>query len=127
MQHDVTFDEEAGWVRVVTRGEATLQGFSAMREAIYSHPGWYPGCKLFLDHRELDVENFSTGDIRTMVGQGVAAQKAHGGGAGKAAVIMSSKLGFGLARMWQQTLETQAPGDVQVFTDIDDAAAWLSD
>jgi hypothetical protein len=105
-------------------GELQLDVLQRALEAVYQSEHFDPDGDVLWDVREADLSSFSSSDVRQVAD--FVEQHWGGSGSSRAALVVSGDLDFGLARMYEQLLESRRSGEVRVFRDLDDAVDWLS-
>jgi hypothetical protein len=123
MEYEISFDSDAEIAIVRTSGAASLEGFSAYLRALVSDPRWRRGMDVLSDHTALDAGNLTAADIEALVA--VHYPYAHAIGPGLCAIVCGSSLKFGLARMFDAHASLQLPFRSRIFTNVDEAVAWL--
>jgi hypothetical protein len=92
---------------------------------ITAHPNWSPKFSVLLDLQQLDTEHLETSEIRGISDMFKAFRKLLGTGC--CAVVISSTLGYGLARMWQAMTEDDIRIAIRVFPSLSEAQSWIRD
>ncbi len=123
MKYEITCNDDFFEVR--TFGDAELQGFFALTEAVLTHEKWYPGCGLLLNHADLNAAPLTSEDIRTIGTIGTKYQDQLQ--STKVALLANRDLEFGLGRMWQVFSAKEREGYRKVFRSRDEAIAWLKE
>ena len=118
-----TIDKEARLVRFKGHGLLTddemVAGVAAMRE----DPDLEPDMNSLSDMRDIEVGFTTKGVMETI---GVMARSSDRRSAAKAAIVASSDIAFGMARMFQaqSDIKGQDPA-FRIFRDMDEACEWL--
>ena len=123
MEWTVEREREAGFVRVVTSGEFTVDGHRGMIEDIITRPFWRPGTDVLFDHRQLDM---SRANFRAM--EQASESHMHNGdriGDGKAAIVVRSQVDYGSARQFEMLTENHVNARLRVFMDAGEAERWI--
>lgn len=98
----------------VLTDEDLLQDQNAMRNA----PEYKPEYRQLIDARGVERAEISTEVIRDLARASPGAPEA------RRAFVVASDLAYGLARMFE-IQRTDAPEEVRVFRDVNEARAWL--
>lgn len=121
MEHEIIFGPE--WVEVRTHGKANLKGFRAFSEAVAADRRWQPGMNLLIDHSRLDVSSLATDDVSQL---GQQANRDHPLiTCRRCAFYVPLPIQYGIGRMWQQWRKSPAENRVMMFSDRQEAEAWL--
>ena len=119
MPHDYTIDEAENILYLTSTGTAELDGINALMERIAADPRVGRATRVLVDARELEL------DLPTAQLEKIAEWHASELGAARtSAVIIQPGLGYGQARMLSAMSERRG-ARLAVFTDYDDALAWL--
>jgi hypothetical protein len=94
-----------------------------MLSDMYERPDFRPQQDALWDMRDAILTEFSTEEVRQIAAL-VAANWGHTSSS-RAAMVVSRKVDFGMVRMYEMQLTPDTEGRTQVFTDIDEAWAWL--
>jgi len=70
------------------------------------------------------IENSSTDQIQKIVAY--FSWKREKYGSMKTALVVSNKIHYGIARMYEQSLEAASTSEIMVFKDLDSAIKWIS-
>jgi len=105
---------------VLSRAWDVLSGADLSRHArtLASDPGFKPDFNQLCDFRDVTEVRADAAAIREL-----AALNPFGAGA-RRALVVSSDVVFGMARMYQILTET-SPDEFEVFRDLDEALKWL--
>ena len=99
---------------------ADLIGFF---ETLYRTPDFDLGMRALWDLREADFSALLPSDIRSIMD--CVGKRWGKDGSGRAAIVTSRDLDYGMSRMFQIMLEGETTSKVSVFKDISDAQVWL--
>lgn len=123
VQYEFQFSEDGKRVTVRTSGPVTVDDAQAYFKDLFFDPRWHDRIDTLADHRQLDPGGLSQEDLRALAGmiRAMAPQV----GSGRLAMVVSTPLAFGLARMWVALTEPHADGESRVFYDFDEASDWL--
>ena len=106
-------------------GTIDVDQIKEMLSALYNSPDYDPNMNALWDLRAADFTSVTTEQITSLTGM---VEKYWGkGGQGKAALIVSRDLDYGLSRMYEMLLSGSSPDKVMVFRDYDEAENWLRD
>jgi hypothetical protein len=104
-------------------GSPTLEDILEALQAIYALPDYRADANVLWDLREAELEGFSKGAVHYLanfVGKNWVKQETT-----RAALVVARDVDYGLARMYEQLLQTQNVGQVMIFRDVDEAMDWL--
>lgn len=114
--------DEGACIRIHTvSGAMTFEELSAMLEALYADPQLSSYHNALWDLRGATLTGFSSSEVRRIADL----VQGHWSGA-KAALVVGSDAGYGMARMYEMHLASAAPGEVRVFRDLEEAHAWVT-
>lgn len=124
MRYEIEWNGGPQHVTVRTFGTATLAGSLEYARDVITDPRLPPRPLILLDHRALDGAATTHDDIRAMVEFVVRHEPelAHG----RCAIVVAMPLAYGLVRMWQLAAGERTTFRVELFDEIDAAAAWLA-
>ena len=111
-------------IHVKSRGLATLEGLRRFTGWLISLPGFRPGLNLLVDHRDADFSEFSSGDARSRVEDAVILNEKFGDA--RIAIVVGSVADYGIHRMMELLAGDRYTFETQIFTDVDEAHAWLA-
>jgi len=120
----VSFDIQASRNRVAFRGSSDATASDAIRvlPEVFRHVDFRPGMALVWDFRKMR-RTWTVDEIRLLTGYLVAHVEERG--PGKAAVLVSRDVDYGMARV-AQAFTGDIPRPLEVFRDPDAAEAWLA-
>jgi hypothetical protein len=90
--------------------------------ALRNHPAYVPGIDELVDFTKTSVKDLSQSEIELIREYMVAAPEQHGC---KSAIIVNTKVEYGLTRMMGLTLDTDVPADRFVCYSVREALEWL--
>ena len=125
MEMSTQFNEEENLRIHKVEGPIDVDQLKEMLSALYESPGYDPDMNALWDLRTADftsVKNEQIASLTGMVEKYWAKE-----GQGKAALIVTRDLDFGLSRMYEMLLSGSSPDKVMVFRDYDEAEKWLRD
>jgi hypothetical protein len=117
-----TIDETAGLATLTYAGTPTDKEFREAMLAIFADARYRPGFSFVADRRSVEapttdyvrrVTDFMNGHRTEMAGS-------------RWATVVASLAGYGMARMGQVFAHGH-PAELGIFTDLDEAVAWLVD
>jgi len=123
VQYEVSQHTEPDHFEIKTKGKAEVSVFNSFLTETFDHPNWSPGSSLLLDHRELILSSFNTGEVRSVSRFVLKHTEKIGGG--KWAFVISGNFAYGMARMWQIITEEKAPMEINIFKNREKALEWL--
>jgi hypothetical protein len=105
-------------------GVAEVKGYEEFLQTLASSQEYGPEVKVLMDITALDVSSLTAADLEELASLRVrfsSERKA------RAAMVVGhgSPLRFGLGRMFEGFLASQAEFEVKVFEDLDQAMVWL--
>lgn len=114
-------DDKTGIVYTTIRGRvSTREVIETLAQTIAS-PNFRPGLNGLADMRESHYDLVSN-DVRQIAA--LMAEQNQAIGPSKTAIVVSSKLAYGMARMYQAFAQDSSI-ETQIFDDIDEAKHWL--
>jgi hypothetical protein len=119
MPHEYTVDEAENLLYLTSTGIAELAGIGELMRRIADDARVTPATRVLVDARGLEL------DLPTSELEQIAEWHASDLGAARtSAVVIRPGLGYGLARMLGALAESRG-AKLAVFTDYEDALAWL--
>lgn len=118
MPADYQIDTSLGVVFSKAWGVLTDEDLLAHREALSRDPDFSPSHSQIYDFSGVTKFEVTPNVVRALGGRSIFSQGS------REALVMSSDLGYGFARMFQ-TLSTNTQRNVMVFQDIAEAYNWL--
>ena len=125
MRFEVEVDEELNCLRVRASGKVDAAGVRASTLGVVEHPRWRTGMGVLADYRAVDGVHLRTSEIRELAE--LMRPFAERLGEGPLALVLGSRVMFGLARMWTAYASIRFAMKVQVFHEVDAAGAWLAE
>ncbi len=125
MTFETTIDE-ANQIRITTiTGKITIDEIISKLKEIYGDAGLYDLPRSLWDAREAEISDISTSQIKNLAdfvsgNWGMEGNK-------KTALVAVKDFLFGLARMYEKSIEFKTPSIVRVFHDYDEALTWLKE
>jgi hypothetical protein len=120
---DTTIDPATGFRTHVLSGVVTQEEIEEGLAKAYARPDFRPEADILCDIRDADLRGMSRDVIRDIVGFVSARRSDYP--QSRTAVVVGRDLDFGLARMYEQLIESVYPANVTVFRDLDEAQGWL--
>jgi hypothetical protein len=114
-------DKEKDIVYRTVIGIVTMEELLESIENILNHPDFHPGMKSLTDLRQA-VHHTDSEDIQKIATLFIQNIKKIKGG--KAAVVVSQKISFGMMRILQNFTEG-IPFDIEIFYELEKAKEWL--
>jgi hypothetical protein len=105
-------------------GRLQLEELRNALKAVYEGEDFDPGKDVLWDLQDADLTAFSSADIKHI--SGLVKQHWGKSSSSRAALVVSRDVDFGLARMYEQLLDTGSTGVVRVFRDYEKAIDWLT-
>jgi hypothetical protein len=118
-------DSSAGLRHHKVTGVLSTAELRQTLDEVYARPDFSPEYNAVWDLREADVSAFTTQDINALA----EFVSEHWGGpnAPRAALVVATDFDFGLARMYEASVSDDRLRQVQVFRDMAEAVAWVSE
>jgi hypothetical protein len=124
MEHRIEFDPNARILVGTISGTATLEGFRDYNDALAEHPNLSQCIGIISDGRSLDMSNFPSSDLRSMLGDALTHKEEWRGKA--RAFVASRDLEYGLARMYHLLGEERLTYRTHVCYTLEEARAWIA-
>jgi hypothetical protein len=107
-----------------TSGVGTVEGYEAMMRALTSDPQFRPGVDVIVDHTNVDISMVTAAEIERVAGLRV---QFLGAMASRAASVVgpNSPARYGLGRMFEAHVASQAGTEIELFQTLEEAIAWL--
>jgi hypothetical protein len=115
-------DEDAALVTVRVEGVLTLEGARQALMNLYAQPSYRSPMVDLWDLRDAEIDS-GPGDVQRFV-QFIQTNRGEHG-SDRTALVVGRPADFGISRMYQALAENTLPFPVQVFTQLDEAYAWL--
>jgi hypothetical protein len=122
MEFNVQYHD--GFFEVKTFGDAEVEKFRDILEALVTHEKWRPGMSFLINHTDLNSESLTSNDMRNIAN--LNAQYSSKIGKSKCAHLVARDMEFGMARMWESLVEDKWDVTEELFKSRDEAIAWLS-
>ena len=107
-----------------TSGDAVVETFGDLLDAMLDHDEWQPGARWMHDHTDLNAAPLTVEGIQRIAD--LCAERRTRLGAGKCAIVLTADLEYGLGRMWAAHVESKWDVVTRIFRARDEARAWLS-
>ncbi|MGA7828205.1 MAG: hypothetical protein WCA04_11120 [Geobacteraceae bacterium] len=125
MEYRIGIHHDGGYIEVSAQGRASNQGFLAFINELLEPDMMKLNYNLLVDFSLLDTSALGSDDIRTIVSflelrKDTLRPK-------KNALVATSSVTFGFARMYQLLSEGVLPMNIQVFNSREQALEWLQD
>ncbi len=118
-------DAERRLITHVVSGNLIMAEVQQAFENGLAHPDFRPGMNVVWDFRECSFARLKTDDIRSQADH-IRRQTEDRETAYKAAVLVSTDVGYGMSRMFDAYADGM-PCQVRVFRDADEAHRWLAE
>ncbi|MGD0167394.1 MAG: hypothetical protein ABSC51_08905 [Gaiellaceae bacterium] len=107
-----------------TFGVGTVESYRALMRALTSDPQFRPGIDVIIDHTKVDISALTAAEIEQIASlrvqfMGATARRAVG------VVGPNSPMRYGLGRMFEAHVASQAGTKVELFKTLEEAMAWL--
>lgn len=121
----ISYRIDAGRSLVLTAASGTLtdEDVLALKERLARDPAFSPDMKELSDCRGIERLDVTPAGIRAMVEQDES--DSDGAATHKLALVLSTDVAYGMARIYQSLSEVHDNENVGVFRDLDEAKAWL--
>ena len=123
MQYSIEMLAGRRLIIVSTSGEATLAGIKSYIDELVNPPYSEVDYNVLIDLRELNMASLTSTDVRRIVD--IVAANRNIVLPVKQALVVSTKLSFGLSRMYELLAIENDPQTTQVFYSYDEAMDWL--
>jgi hypothetical protein len=100
-------------------GILTERDMTEYRRALSCDPDFVPNYKQIFDLRGVTDSELTSTDLRERAANNVS------GGGSRRALVASSDLVFGMARMYQLLAADENTDEIRVFRDMSDAVRWV--
>ena len=117
----ITYRFEGGFLFTTIEGETGYDDVKSYLDALMEDPGFRPGMPGLIDCRRVE-SRFSIGDLRRTAADSKKRWQLQV--PGRAAVLASSNLVYGLLRMYE-VFNEGSPSEIRVFRKPEEAMAWL--
>lgn len=115
-------DETAALVTVRVHGALTLEAARQTMMELYAEPSYRSPIVDLWDLRDAEIDS-GPGDVQRFVQFMQLRRGEHG--SDRTALVVARGADFGISRMYQTLAEATLPISVNVFTQLEDAYAWL--
>lgn len=123
MEWIIDFHPQQEYFEVVVTGEFDVDEHVRMVEEVLSHADWAPGRSVLFDRRRNDFNKAAYEEMRRSAS--VHGERDEAIGPGRAAIVMTPGAAYGLGRQFELLSESNVSATIRIFTDIDEARAWL--
>jgi hypothetical protein len=124
MPTDTRIDRSRGLRTHRVTGELSLEAVLRTLGDVYADPEHDPDMDVLWDLREARVRRFSTRDVEDL--RDFVSRHWGTGGRGRAALVVSNDLQYGMSRMYEMLSQGTTRGQIRVFRDMREARNWLS-
>lgn len=115
-----TIDAERGRVLIEAEGALTFTDLKAVQMGMHAHPDYRPHFDLLSDLRRASTNELSADQLRALIANSALSQA----GGARRVIVVSGGVDFGMAGMFQALAEA-SDQHAAIFTDLDEARAWL--
>ncbi len=122
MNHEITIDRDRSVAFVRLQGAISLEGLERYLADLHGQPDWHPRVAVLADVRSIELRLFRADDLRSFA-ESYTKQSPNEPGV-RSAVLTSSKLTYGLARMWQALVHSELR-DLKICATVAEAEEWL--
>jgi hypothetical protein len=112
-------DKERRIVMTSASGPLTLADALSHQQRLVSDPDFDPTFSQLMDLSHITAVDVNAADIRILAQANVFAPTSH------RAILITSDVGFGLARMFEVLRESAGEPGIEVFRDLDKALDWV--
>ena len=123
MEFNIVIDTTDNYAKVITSGHIDVSGIAGTLDAIVSDVNWNPGMNLVVDYSDSSTIDLNSEKV-SAISHLVKAQKERLG-SGKMAIVMTSDLDYGYARMFQLLTEDYIDKEINVYRDSESAIKWI--
>jgi hypothetical protein len=124
MQISTIDDPDVGIRRHTVTGEIIFPVLMEELESIYSDPKFQADQSSLWDLRKASTKRFTAPEVRKVVS--LVSRYWGAEGSPRSALVVSTDLDFGMARMYEMLLEAEMGPSVKVFRDIEAAELWVT-
>jgi hypothetical protein len=124
MHYSIEMQAERCLIIVSTSGAATFAGFKSFIYELVNPPYSEVDYNVLVDLQQLDMNLLTSTNIERIVG--IVEANKNKIIPVKIALVVNSKLSFGLSRMYEMLAVDKGPQTTRVFYSYDEAMAWLS-
>jgi len=124
MQWNVSFEPALSCMVVQVSGTPTLAGVVSYVREIFAHPDWQDGMNTLIDYSEVVASTVKTEFVRRIAD--IPQHWIEKLGGGRCAMVVASKAGFGMARMWEMMTKENVAFEIKIFDSISEAREWLA-
>ena len=117
-----TIDADARRVLIVGSGAVTDEDLTGCVRALRADPGLEPGMNTLSDMRGIEMR-FTSEGVGAMLD--VMERTEDRRGPARAAIVTSTTVAFGMGRMLELRARDRVSPDFEIFSDMDEALAWL--
>jgi len=106
------------------QGEITLVRLRNALAEVYARPDYRPDSSSLWDLRKATTQHISGAEVQSIASM----VKKHWGttGAPRSALVVSTDLDYGMARVYEILMAGDIAPQVRVFRDLEEAKAWLT-
>jgi len=124
MEFNIVIDEIDNYAQVITSGHIDVNGIAGTLKAVVGDEAWNPGMDLVVDYSDSSTVDLNSEMVRE-ISHLVKAEN-NKLGSGKMAIVMTTDLDYGYARMFQLLTEDYIDKEINVYRDSESALKWIS-
>jgi hypothetical protein len=125
MNHSYEMDTQNLLVKVKIAGHYSFSEFKKLYHDLLNNSQFKPGSKILFDASEVDFSKMRTSDIKELVKLDKELKEKRG--KGKTTFIVSTDIGFGMLRMFEQNRIENHENPVMVFRKFQEAEKWIKE
>ena len=130
MRYEIALQPGRPFVRVVTHGVATLEGFRSFTDELVARRLPSTSQPVLVDHRDLDLSSLQKAEVdafRRYVSELLSSYRLQPGApTPRLATLVARTLDFGIVRQWEIPLDGVVPLQHRAFLDLQAAERWLT-
>ena len=125
MKLETKINKESKYRIHTLTGEFDFDALFEFLVGVYDDPNFDPDLNSVWNLTALDgIEKTGTDQIQKIVAY--VSWKRQKYGSMKTALVVSSKVHYGIARMYEQSLEAASKSEIMVFKDLESALQWIT-
>lgn len=124
MNYKIIYKNPTGSLLVKTNDRMNANDYIRMAKDILKHPRFSPDNNVMFDHKDLDFNDVSLGDLQKIRSFHRKNEKRIGNG--KSAILVKYGLSKKWHKLWSQGKKIKTGNNVWVFENRDDAIRWLA-
>lgn len=124
MEYDITFDRDKNYFYIKTMGDFSINDFFNLADDLLNREDWQTHSDCLFDYRETSFLGVSSRELELATHKHSTENQIVG--AGKSALVMRDINNYGMGRMYEGMTSPLVDVKFMVFTDMDEAVAWLT-